>query len=240
MARGTLDTVRDGGDALASEKAASEPPPTRDAVTYERFNLHAAVALAAHDDLGRERLCRYLTRPPFALGRLQQRRDGTVIYRVKKAGRGCVRVRVMTPVELLARLAAIVPPPRYPLLRFHGVLAPRHAWRSRVVPQAPAPSRSRCTPAHVRGEPETARESALRRRPCRARRPRWGGYRCAALALSSRVDWATLLRRTFDLDVRICPRCSGRVTVRAVVTDPASVRKLLTALRRPRAPPAAA
>lgn len=28
MARGTLDTVRDGGDALASEKAASEPPPT--------------------------------------------------------------------------------------------------------------------------------------------------------------------------------------------------------------------
>ena len=44
----------------------------------------------------------------------------------------------MTPVEALGRLAAIVPPPRYPLLRFHGVLAPRHRWRDRVVPRPPA------------------------------------------------------------------------------------------------------
>ena len=28
----------------------------------------------------------------------------------------------MTPLELLARIAAILPPPRFPLIRFHGVL----------------------------------------------------------------------------------------------------------------------
>ena len=39
--------------------------------------------------------------------------------------------------ECLARLAAMVPPPRYPLLRLHGVLAPRHPWRARVVPRPP-------------------------------------------------------------------------------------------------------
>lgn len=59
-------------------------------------------------------------------------------------------------------------------------------------------------------------------------------------AATSRIDWATLLRRTFDVDVRTCARCGGRVTPRAVVTEPTSVKRLLDALRQPRAPPHAA
>ena len=56
----------------------------------------------------------------------------------------------------------------------------------------------------------------------------------------SRVDWATLLRRTFEVDVKSCAACGGRMTVRAVVTDPASIAKLLGALRRRRAAPSLA
>ena len=37
----------------------------------------------------------------------------------------------MTPVECIARLCALVPPPCYPLTRFHGVLAPRAKLRPR-------------------------------------------------------------------------------------------------------------
>ena len=62
----------------------------------------------------------------------------------------------------------------------------------------------------------------------------------ALYAPLSRVDWATLLRRTFDVDVTRCTGCSGRMTVRAVVTDPASIHRLLAALRRARDPPVAA
>ena len=71
-----------------------------------------AAGLPAHDDLARERLCRYLARPAFPLARLGMRRDGLVVYRVKNAGRGRVKQRVMSPVGCLARLAAMVPPPR--------------------------------------------------------------------------------------------------------------------------------
>ncbi len=56
----------------------------------------------------------------------------------------------------------------------------------------------------------------------------------------SRLDWATLLRRTFEVDVKSCAACEGRMTVRAVVTDPASIAKLLGALRRRRAAPSLA
>jgi hypothetical protein len=62
-------------------------------------------------------------------------------------------------------------------------------------------------------------------------------------ASTSRVDWAVLLRRTFQVDVKQCPECDGRLQPRATITDPASVQKILTALKGgcgPRAPPRAA
>jgi len=212
-----------------------------------------------------------------------------VVYRVKKARHGQVKQRVMTPLECLGRLAAMVPPPRYPLLRLHGVLGPRHRWRARVVPRPlnrMQDARSRrarrrrragwtrlvvtrrlspsnecravtfCRRQRRRGQARPRSCRAPRSRPprrCsrRARRRRsrrtlspsrngsriLGGERYAPL---SRVEWATLLRRTFDVDVTSCVACGGRMTVRAVVTDPASIAKLLRALQRPRAPPASA
>ena len=120
MQRGNLVTVRERDDGADKDEPGLSPqttPRATDAVTY--------------------RLCRYLNRPAFSLARLRVRRDRNVSYRVKKATRGRVTQRVMTPIEALARLAELVPPPRYPLLRFHGVVAPRHRWRDRVVPRPP-------------------------------------------------------------------------------------------------------
>ena len=37
---------------------------------------------------------------------------------------------VMTPVQCLARIAALIPPPRFPLQRFSGVFAPRSPLRA--------------------------------------------------------------------------------------------------------------
>jgi hypothetical protein len=44
---------------------------------------------------------------------------------------------VMSPLEFLQRLAALVPRPRLHLIRFHGVLASNAKLRSLVVPQGP-------------------------------------------------------------------------------------------------------
>ena len=41
---------------------------------------------------------------------------------------------VMTPLEFLQRLAALIPRPRLHLIRFHGVLAPNATLRSQIVP----------------------------------------------------------------------------------------------------------
>lgn len=64
---------------MLTEECAPAPPPRENdaAVVHERFNLHASVHLVAADDLGRERLCRYLTRPAFSPAGLRVRHDGT-------------------------------------------------------------------------------------------------------------------------------------------------------------------
>jgi hypothetical protein len=45
---------------------------------------------------------------------------------------------IFEPVELLERLAALVPRPRINLVLYHGVLGPRAAWRAAVVPRETA------------------------------------------------------------------------------------------------------
>src|SRR5262249_35006845 len=94
--------------------------------------------------------------PPFALGRFRRLRDGNIAYRVKKVSRHRATERVMQPVECLARLASIVAPPHYPLLRLHGVFGARHRWRARIVPKPPSPTKS-AAPCHDRaGAPSTS------------------------------------------------------------------------------------
>jgi hypothetical protein len=45
---------------------------------------------------------------------------------------------VMSPLEFMQRLAALIPRPRLHLIRFHKVLARNAKLRARVVPQGPA------------------------------------------------------------------------------------------------------
>ncbi len=58
----------------------------------------------------------------------------------------------------------------------------------------------------------------------------------ALLARSTRIDWPTLLRRTFDTDVLECPKCTGHLKVIAIV-EPPDTLAILDELDIPRAPP---
>src|SRR6266545_317386 len=73
---------------------------------------------------------------------------------------------VLTPDELVARLATLVPPPRVHAVRYHGVFAAHSkVWR-RIVPQPTLPSTS----------------SAQIRYGCPARKPSTDSVKAAELA----------------------------------------------------------
>ncbi len=59
-------------------------------------------------------------------------------------------------------------------------------------------------------------------------------------AATPRVDWPSLLRRTFEIDVLQCPRCEGRLRILSVITDEPVVARILPALGLPTDAPAVA
>ena len=100
---------------------------------------------------------------------------------------------------------------------------------------APSPS----TTGARRSTPKAPRRHLEERRGLAPSRT--GTASSAASSTPRFLAWiGATLRRTFDVDVMSCAACGGRMTLRAVVTDPASIAKLLRALQRPRAPPVAA
>ena len=107
------------------------------------YDLHANVRISARDRAGLERLCRYIARPPLSQKRLRELPDGRIALGLKRAWDDGTTAIVLTPLQLLERLAAIVPHPRHNLVVYHGVLAARHRWRSLVVP-SPVTSGRRC------------------------------------------------------------------------------------------------
>ncbi len=285
MQRGAFAKLATDDDSH-DDGAESPPGGRRFTAEHEGFNLHAGVRIAAGDDLGRERLWRYGARPAFALDRLRRLPDGRITFRVKYAGKGRAKHRVMTPLELMARLSALIPPPRYPLVRFHGALAPRSSWRRHVVPKPPATRRA-CDrnvadggvaagrvkkptkkttkekaarngenatgapiaglvhgesnaptpaggPAAVFELPPPACRDAVQLIPNVISLGHWRRLHDGALLASSPyVDWAALLRRTFEVDVLACPKCNGRLRVLAVITGPQPVRQILEHLGQP-------
>jgi hypothetical protein len=84
-----------------------------------------------------EHLCRYITRPAIANARLKRNHAGQVVLQLKSAYRDGTTHIVMSPLEFMQRLAALVPRPRLHLIRFHGVLAPHAKLRAAIVPSAP-------------------------------------------------------------------------------------------------------
>lgn len=70
----------------------------------------------------------------MATERLSQFPDGRVLYQLRHRWRDGTSYVIFDPMDLLGKLAALVPPPMFNLVRYHGILAPSARWRSRIVP----------------------------------------------------------------------------------------------------------
>lgn len=111
------------------------------------FGLHAAVRVPAGHPARLERVCRYALRPPVAGERLRVADDGQVVLHLRHRWADGTTHLAFTPTALLEWLAVLVPRPRVNLLLYHGVLAPRSAWRAEVVPHQPGAASANDTPS---------------------------------------------------------------------------------------------
>ena len=193
------------------------------------FSLDATVRIEGDDRGGLERLLRYCARPAFALERLREIDPEHLVYESVKPGPGGRVSLMLTPLELLDRLAALIPPPRRHRHRYFGVLAPNSPLRTAVtaLAGAGAPTLGAETPATVVPAPTAPGPS-----PAPAAEPAEPIHRQAA-----RYAWALLLARIYELFPLLCPKCGGEMRIIAFLTEASAVREILAYVGEPMSPP---
>ena len=173
------------------------------------INVHAEVAIAARDRARLERLCRYVCRPPIAQDRLEEMKDQKLSYLLKKPWRDGTVALVLEPLDLIARVCALIPPPRFHMVRYHGVLSSHAKVRAEVVPKHTEVLEGTQPPTQLalifgKGSDATVVAPEPRRKP-----------------------WAWMLRHVFEIDVATCVRCGGVTRWLEAATTPESIRRLL-------------
>ena len=204
------------------------------------FSLHASVRIEEDDRKGLERLLRYCARPPFALERIEEREPGTIIYHLPKPGEdGRTELR-LTPFDLIARIAALVPPPRHHRHRYFGVLAPNSPWRSRVIALAQVDNSSTCTsPTQLESAPSENPQplSPPPPSPPISQQESIEIPNSPSKPSSIRISWAMLLARIYEIFPLICPMCGGTIKIIAFVTEAPTIRRVLEHIGEPTEPP---
>ena len=156
------------------------------------FSLHAGVSAKSHQRDKVERLCRYIARPAVSTHRLERLPDGKLSYELKTPYKNGTTHVVFEPLDFIARLAALVPKPRFHLTRFHGVFAPNSKHRAAVTGEGkdkPLPSTA-TTELPAIGE-----------------------------ELCCKMSWAMRLKRVFNIDVTVCRHCQGSMRIIACIED---------------------
>ena len=180
---------------------------------HSGFSVHTSVTVPPDDAAGLERLARYLLRPPVSLERLHVDEHARTIAYAGKPGRTAgglnpaVRSAALDAQEFLARLLMHIPEPRLHLIRYYGAYSSVVRARRRQRARAAVIVASTRAGLAASAEPSAAADSrALRHR------------------------WAELIRRIYEADPLVCPRCGGEMRIIAFITEPRVIHKILTHL----------
>jgi hypothetical protein len=176
------------------------------------FSLDASVCIQDTDRAGLERLLRYCARPPFALEHLHPLDADHLVYHNPKPRSDSPRDLVLTPLELIDKIAALIPPPRAHRHRYYGVFAPNSPMRAAVTALAAMPV--------VAPLPVVATETEVPSRRA-----------------ASHYLWAMLLARIYETLPLICPICQAQMRIIAFITDAGTVRKILDHIGESAQPP---
>jgi hypothetical protein len=145
----------------------------------------------------------------------------------------------LTPLELIDRIAALVPPPRTHRHRYFGVLAPNSLLRAAVMEmaqstavQAPQLAQGRadsaCTGAGMgEGAHGVSKPLPTQPEPAQPVPPKRPAH----------YLWAVLIARIYEVFPLLCPICGGQMRIIAFITYSADIRQILEHIGADAEPP---
>lgn len=172
------------------------------------------------DAAAHERLARYCARCPVSLERLEYDAEtGTVTYTSDKADGPTAGRHTFEVTDFIARLVAHIPDKGQVLQRYYGYYANRARGERRKAARAPEaePAAAEIDAATSRGPKLALAEAVI-----------------GESANFSRADarrWAVLIRRIYEVDPLVCPKCAGTMRMIALIQEPKVIDKILKHLR---------
>jgi len=140
----------------------------------------------------------------------------------------------LTPLELIDRIAALVPPPRTHRHRYFGALGPNSPLRPAVTALAQdavvQPAQVQAEPASTaagegaRGAGNSLPTQAEPAQPVQPKRP-------------AHYLWAVLIARICEVFPLVCPICGGQMRIIAFITYSADIRQILEHIGAETEPP---
>jgi hypothetical protein len=152
--------------------------------------------------------CRFRpARPAFATARRQPR----LIYYGRQRGRGgeteAATARIFPALDFLAALCTHVPDSGQQLVRYYGAFS-----NARRV-SAEAPASAFAHPADPQPRRQVDSDSG------------------EEFARARRRSWARLIKKLYEADPLVCPRCSGPLTIISLIGDSPVIEKILRHLK---------
>ncbi len=172
------------------------------------FSVHNRVYAHPGDGRGFEALVRYMMRSPVSLKRLRFTPGSAEVVYTRKGSHDTKEPSEDEKIdaeEFVARVLVQIPEPRRHLVRYYGAYSnAARGKRRKTEAQLGAHASSGTSQEAVPTPPERA---ALRRR------------------------WANLIRRVYEVDPLVCPRCGAEMRVVSFITEPALIKRILDHLR---------
>ena len=158
----------------------------------------------------------------MATQRLSVLPDGRVLYRLRHKWRNGATQIVFEPLDLIGKLAALVPPPRFNLVRYQGIFSPASRWRSSIAP-------------FYSGESESTGHACCNAEK-QERNPDKKSFEKQSCNHPRNYSWAELMKRVFEIDVLKC-ECGERMRILCAINPPDAIVKILDCLGLPTRPP---
>jgi hypothetical protein len=205
------DAWREAVFALYLAEGKIEPEVVENMRTWPHSGFHVdqSVLLAAGDKAGIERVMQYMVRCPFSLTRLiKVTETGDIVYKAEKDDcrafpdpqkmfleTGVKRnYQLFSPLDFLAEFTQHIPAKGAHLVRYYGWYSNKaRGMRKKAAANLPSPADGRVVGGEGSNDGLTA---------------------CAS------ATWAMLIKRVYETDPLVCPKCAGKMKVIAFIEPP--------------------
>ncbi len=186
---------------------------------HSGFSVDNSILITAQDQKARTGLSQYIARHPVSLNKIIYIPEkAQVLYKTKYNDYFGENIQLFTATDFIAELTMHIPRKHKHLIRYYGIYSSRSRGKARKDGSLDKFGWGARSEEEPKKEPEENPVETLSEK-------------------KSKQTWARLIKKVFEVDPLICPKCGSEMAVLAIITNPEEIQKILTHLRNNKSPP---